>query len=66
MTRPRRFLRLPAVLEIVGFSRSTLYRELRFKRFPEPVQISENTVAWLESDVEEWIDSKVESGVVVA
>ena len=56
----RRFLRLPEVIARAGFSRSTLYRELSFGRFPKPIQISENTVAWLESDLEDWIDSKLE------
>lgn len=46
-----RYLRLPAVLERVPVSRTTLYRWIREDRFPPPYRIGPNTAAWAESEV---------------
>ena len=50
-----RFLRLNAVLDKTGLSRSTLYRKIQEGTFPRQVAISARCAAWLESDVEEWM-----------
>ena len=57
--RPNRFLRLPDVIKFTGLSRSNIYKLIQEAKFPKPVSISERCVAWIERDVEEWIEEKI-------
>ncbi|MBV8634766.1 MAG: AlpA family transcriptional regulator [Burkholderiaceae bacterium] len=54
-----RLIRLKEVLRICGMSRTTLYNNIRDKQFPEPIQISARAVAWLQSEVLEWLDMRI-------
>ncbi|MCP4501771.1 MAG: AlpA family transcriptional regulator [Deltaproteobacteria bacterium] len=54
-----KFLRLPAVLERTGLSRSALYRLVATDDFPAPVKLTKRTSAWVESEVEAWNVRKV-------
>jgi prophage regulatory protein len=51
---PDRFLRLNAVLERTGLSRSTLYRRMQRGSFPKNIQISTRCAAWRESAIIDW------------
>ncbi len=51
----QRVLRLPAVMDRTGLSRSTIYRKLGHLRVP----LGENSAGWLESDVAGWIAERV-------
>jgi prophage regulatory protein len=53
-----KFLRIRQVMQTTGLSRMTIYRLELAGKFPKRRQLSENSVAWLESDVSEWIDSR--------
>lgn len=53
-TTPDRILRLNAVLDRTGLSRSTLYRKMQNGTFPRNLQISKRCVGWRESAVEAW------------
>jgi len=65
-THPR-VLRIKEVLKRVGLSRSTLYDRMnpaspRYDdSFPKRVKIGKWAVGWLESSINEWIESLVES-----
>lgn len=48
-----RFLRLPAVIERTGFSRSAIYARASAGLFPRPVPLGLRTAAWPEHEVEE-------------
>lgn len=50
-----RMLRIKAVLERTGLSRSTLYRKVEEGRFPRQVQLTTRCVAWRESAVTAWL-----------
>jgi prophage regulatory protein len=54
-------LRLPAVLKRVGLSRSSLYSMISEREFPKPIQISKRSVAWLETDIDDWINQQIEA-----
>lgn len=54
--RPRRILRLPAVMEMTGLKRDSIYRGARQGWFPRPVKLNERASGWLESEVEDYID----------
>ena len=53
-----RIIRIAAVLERTGISRTGLYRLVRRERFPRAVQLTPHTVGWHASEVDEWIDSR--------
>jgi len=54
-----KILRLPAVKEVTGLSRSTIYLKVSRGEFPEPIYISKRAVGWAELDIENWIDEKI-------
>lgn len=54
-----RLLRRAEVQHITGLSRSSLYRKIAAHEFSAPIQISEKSVAWIESEVELWIAKKI-------
>ena len=58
LTRSR-LMRLPGVVQMTGVSRSTIYRWMENGEFPRQVSLGGNTVAWLESDVEDWIHRRI-------
>ena len=59
MPEAERLLRLPAVLDQTGLSRSELYRQVADGRFPKPVPISERLRAWRDQEVQAWITARV-------
>lgn len=52
--RDDRLLRWPQVREIVGLSRTTVWRLQKAGLFPDPIEVSVNRVAWRERDIEGW------------
>lgn len=53
-----RYLRQPEVLARVGVSYITVYCWEKSGLFPKRKKLGPNTVAWLESEVEEWCARK--------
>lgn len=51
-----RLVRLPEVKRRTGLSRSSIYRKMDARRFPQSVPLSENAIAWWDSDVAAWIE----------
>ena len=51
-------LRRPQVEARTGLSRSTLYEWMKRGEFPQPVKLGTRIVAWRESDITEWLDSR--------
>jgi prophage regulatory protein len=62
---PLAILRCKQVQQRTGLSRSTIYDRLsttspRFDpTFPSAIQLGANSVGWLESEIEDWISSRV-------
>lgn len=58
-TQPIRLTRLPGVMNRVGLSRSSIYQRIADGTFPEPVSLGSRAVAWIEAEIEEWIDRRI-------
>ncbi|MDA1029798.1 MAG: AlpA family phage regulatory protein [Bacteroidetes bacterium] len=58
-----RLIREAECRNLTGLSRSTRWRLERDGLFPQRRQISENAVAWMASELNDWIKSKSESPV---
>ncbi|MGR5130793.1 MULTISPECIES: AlpA family transcriptional regulator [Vibrio] len=54
-----RFLRLKEVMDKTGLSRSAIYRKMNDDTFPKSVSLGDRSVAWLESEVDDWMESLV-------
>lgn len=52
-------LRLPAVKQSTGLSRSTIYLRVAQGTFPQPVSLGGRSVGWLEHEVEEWVQQRI-------
>ena len=57
-------LRLPAVLELTGLSRTTIWRMVKRGEFPQPVALGARARGWRASEVQEWMDSRQPVGKV--
>ena len=44
---------------IMFYSRSQLYRLIRAGKFPKPIRLSENRVAFCEHEIDAWIELKI-------
>ena len=53
-----RIVRLNELVTIVGLSRSTIYRLIQENKFPKQIHLSERTMGWRLSIINEWIRQK--------
>ncbi|MGK8893755.1 AlpA family transcriptional regulator [Burkholderia gladioli] len=51
-------LRIKQVLEKTSLSQSTVYALIAEGKFPKSFPLTANRVAWLESDVDDWLAEK--------
>ena len=54
------YLRWPTVQEVSALSRVTVWRMERDGVFPRRRQLSANSVGWLKSEVDAWVDSRAQ------
>ena len=69
-TPQKRFIRLPEVLSRTGYGRTSIYRKMEEGSFPRSVKLGgpledpeafdSRAVAWIEYEVDQWIDSRIE------
>ena len=55
----KRILRLPAVKEMTGLSRSTIYLRISEGAFPRPISLGGRAVGWIEEEILNWINKKI-------
>ena len=66
----KRFIRLPEVLSRTGYGRTSIYRKMEDGSFPKSIKLGgpplapsafdSRVVAWIEDDVDQWIESRIE------
>ena len=52
--------RLPEVQRRTGYSKAWIYRLISQDRFPSAVKIGSRAIAFVESEVDEWISQRIE------
>ena len=55
---PFRLRPLSWVLDVVPYSKQSIYRLMSINKFPRAIRLGGNRVAWKESDILAWIASK--------
>lgn len=53
-----RLIRQDEVIERTGLSRTTIWRREKGGSFPKRVRLGDNSVAWREEEIEDWIESR--------
>ncbi|OCG07404.1 hypothetical protein A9G15_09345 [Gilliamella apis] len=53
--------KLKTVCDITTLSKATIYREIKQGKFPAPIQLTDRSVGWLMSEIEEWINKKAKN-----
>ncbi|OUS31386.1 AlpA family transcriptional regulator [Thalassotalea sp. 42_200_T64] len=51
-----RIIRLPAVKDQTGLSRSSIYLRMSKGEFPQSISLGDRAIGWLESDIEQWLE----------
>ncbi|CAM3843911.1 helix-turn-helix transcriptional regulator [Serratia fonticola] len=52
-------IRLPEVQRRTGYSKAWIYRLISQNRFPSSVKIGTRSIAFVESEVNEWINQRI-------
>ena len=70
MKPKHRFIRLNEVMSRTGYGRTSIYRKMEDGSFPkslklggspkDPSVFDSRAVAWIEDEVEQWIDSRID------
>jgi len=58
VTDTRRLIRMKDVARKTAISRKSIYRLIAARRFPQPVRLSADIVAFVEVEVDAWIDER--------
>ena len=58
-----KLLRLPAVMEMIGLGRSTVYHLVQAKKFPQPTRVAvPKMTVWSSDVIEKWVQTKLNEG----
>ncbi|HFD7668967.1 AlpA family transcriptional regulator [Enterobacter kobei] len=52
-------IRLPEVQRRTGYSKAWIYRLMSQQRFPKTVKIGSRSIAFIESEIDEWINQRI-------
>lgn len=52
-------LKINEVVQKCNLSRATIYKKVKEGTFPKQIKLSERSSGWLESEVNQWIESLV-------
>ncbi len=70
-----RFIRLSEVMSRTGYGRTSIYRKMEDGSFPkslklggppkDPNEFDSRAIAWIEDEVDQWIESRIEDRVAI-
>ena len=55
-----RLIRLPEVMNRTGYGKAWIYRLISEGRFPAPIKIGIRSVAFIEEEIDEWIQTAID------
>jgi prophage regulatory protein len=59
MSHPKQLIDKKALVKMVQYSAQHIARLEKAGKFPKRIKLGQNRVAWLLSEVEEWIDERL-------
>lgn len=54
-----KLIRLKEVMACTGLGRTSVYKFMSENRFPQSVSLGDRAVAWVESEVQDWILERI-------
>ena len=54
-----RLIRMNEVTQRIGLCKASVYNRINSGDFPKPVSIGGGRVAWLETDIDQWISERL-------
>jgi prophage regulatory protein len=57
-----RYIRIKELAIMLGIGRSTIYKLMKKNQFPQQIKLSERTVVWRLSVINEWIEEREKLG----
>ncbi|WP_208858464.1 helix-turn-helix transcriptional regulator [Vreelandella nigrificans] len=54
-----KLIRIKDVMERTGLARSTIYKYISLGQFPPSIKLGTRAVAWVESEIEAWINDSI-------
>ena len=58
-SKQERFIRLDEVMSRTGLKRANIYLRMKNGTFPKNISIDAKNVVWLESEIMEWMQEKI-------
>lgn len=59
MNDTKKLERLSEVINRTGYSRAWIYRLISQSKFPKPVKIGSRSIAFVESEIDAWINERI-------
>ncbi|MEI7670316.1 MAG: AlpA family transcriptional regulator [Pseudomonadota bacterium] len=59
MQEKKRFIKLPETEKRTGYKRASIYKKIKEGKFPSPYPLGDRAVGWLESDIDNWIEERI-------
>lgn len=56
---PKVLIRMSEIIRRTGYSKAWIYKLIAQGRFPQPVKIGSRSIAFVESEVEEWVNQRI-------
>jgi prophage regulatory protein len=57
LKKAKKIIRFPHICTKTGLPRSTIYRLIAQGKFPKQIKLSERTSGFLESEIDDWLES---------
>lgn len=54
-------LRRPQVIARTGLKRSAIYEQMAAGTFPKCIKLGPRAVGWIESEIDDWIQSRIQA-----
>jgi len=54
-------IKLPNVIQRTGLSRSSIYLKISKGEFPKQINLSERSIGFIESEIDNWIDERIKA-----
>ena len=52
-------IRMPETMRRTGYGKAWLYKLINQNRFPKPVKIGSRSIAFIESEIDEWVSQRI-------
>lgn len=56
-----RIMRIEEVCQCTALARATIYKYIAQHSFPKPLPLGGRAVGWLECEIQEWIQSRIDA-----